>query len=146
MKYFVKLFLSIFLCVLCALSAFSCKDTGENSIGGEEWMDVARIEVAFGDEVRLFTSEARKKEIKALVDEIKTGAIIEAEPSTNRVDGEYDMLFVDFLTGEERKRLYRLTSTTLFDITNGTAYAVTEVQREALVAIFTLTPTPGQTL
>ena len=138
--------LCFLLCLFTLFSIVSCEGEGEKPIGGEEWMDVARIEVSFGEEVRLFTSEARKKEIKALVDEIKTGTTVSDLPAADRANGEYDMIFVNFFMGSARSAHYRLTPTVLFDLTSDTAYAVTQAQYDALVAILTIPPTPGQSL
>ncbi|MBQ9735297.1 MAG: hypothetical protein IJV96_00750 [Clostridia bacterium] len=146
MKKTITTALCFLLCFLTFFSVVACDEGEETPIGGEEWMDVARIEVSFGEEVRLFTSEVRKREIKALVDAIKTGTTVSDLPSADRADGEYDMIFSDFLTGSARSAHYRLTPTVLFDLTSDTAYAVTQAQYDALVAILTIPPTPGQSL
>ena len=140
--------LTILLMLCCSFS--SCNES-EPPIGGDlnsRDMTLSVIRVFCGDTEKDFTTNTRKREILAIVNEVLTSEEYTDNVSVPQTlpDGNYHISFVYIEAEEDKNVEYRLTANLLVDIAAGRAYSITEAQRAALVAILDLVPAPGQTL
>ena len=152
MKHCLAVVLSLALCVLSLLSFASCENE-EPPIGGDlnsRDMTLSVVRVIHGGEEKDFTTNTRKRAILEIVNEVLAGEAYTENATVSDVpgEGEYALVFIYHITDSPEYRLTecRLTADTLVDLGTSRAYPITQAQRDDLVAILSLVPTPGQTL